>query len=81
MTGEVDKVLKKVNEGITEFDNILNKIHTSSTTNQKEKYECDLKKEIKKLQRHRELIKSWLSGNEVKNKTPLLDSRKRIETV
>lgn len=79
--GEIDKVLKKVNEGISEFENILNKIYTSSTTNQKEKYECDLKKEIKKLQRHRETIKNWLSGNEVKDKSLLIDSRRRIETV
>jgi CCR4-NOT transcriptional regulation complex NOT5 subunit len=29
----------------------------------------------------REQIKAWISGNEVKNKAPLIDARKRIETV
>ena len=41
----------------------------------------DLKKAIKKLQRYRDQIKSWVASNEVKNKTPLSDARKLIETV
>lgn len=43
--------------------------------------EADLKKEIKKLQRYRDQIKSWASSSEVKNKKPLQDARKDIETV
>ena len=39
----------------------------------------DLKKEIKKLQRYRDQIKSWASSPDVKNKKPLLDARKQIE--
>ena len=45
----------------------------------KEKYEGDLKKEIKKLQRFRDQIKSWAASNDIKNKKPLLDARKAIE--
>ncbi|CDS14244.1 hypothetical protein LRAMOSA06414 [Lichtheimia ramosa] len=47
--------------------------------NQKEKYEQDLKKEIKKLQRLRDQIKTWLSSNEIKDKRALLENRKLIE--
>jgi hypothetical protein len=36
----------------------------------------DLKKEIKKLQRYRDQVKSWASSSEVKIKQPLLDARK-----
>jgi CCR4-NOT transcription complex subunit 3 len=39
----------------------------------------DLKKEIKKLQRFREDIMKWTSNPEVKDKTALSDSRRRIE--
>jgi len=56
------------------------KVQTASTASLKEKYEADLKKEIKKLQRYRDQIKSWAGGNEVKNKKPLLDARRQIET-
>jgi CCR4-NOT transcription complex subunit 3 len=48
---------------------------------QKEKFEGDLKKEIKKLQRYRDQIKTWASSNDIKDKKSLLDSRKLIETV
>ena len=46
-----------------------------------EKYEEDLKKEIKKLQRLRDQIKSWLNSPEVKDKAVLLEHRKLVETV
>jgi CCR4-NOT transcription complex subunit 3 len=42
----------------------------------KEKYESDLKKEIKKLQRLRDQIKTWISSADVKDKVPLQESRK-----
>lgn len=42
----------------------------------KEKYEGDLKKEIKKLQRLRDQVKSWLGSSEVKDKTLLTEARK-----
>lgn len=68
-----------MNEGIEEFDYIYDKIIDSDTQSQKEKLEVDLKKEIKKLQRNREQIKNWMSGNEVKEKRPLGEYRRKIE--
>lgn len=42
--------------------------------------EADLKTMIKKLQRHRDQIKTWLQSNEIKDKTALVDNRRLIET-
>lgn len=38
-----------------------------------------MKKEIKKLQRFRDQVKQWAASNDVKDKNPLLDARRRIE--
>lgn len=76
---EIDRVFKRVNEGLQAFDYLYEKLTSSENPSQKDKLESDLKKEIKKLQRQREQIKNWLSGNEVKDKKPLLEYRKKIE--
>eukprot|EP00954_Amorphochlora_amoebiformis_P009207 716467-Amorphochlora_amoeboformis.AAC.2 len=100
---EIERVLKRVQEGIIEFDNIwekvrwqpgkrkgwgtlyvkitLQKVRKAATPNLKEKYEGDLKKEIKKLQRYRDQIKSWASSSEITDKRPLLQARKDVERV
>ena len=77
---EIDRTLKKVEEGIEVFDDIWDKVYNADQQSQKEKYESDLKKEIKKLQRLRDQIKGWLSQSDIKDKSNLLDSRKLIET-
>lgn len=80
-SGEIDRCLKKVTEGVETFEDIWQKVHNATNSNQKEKYEADLKKEIKKLQRLRDQIKSWIASGEIKDKSTLLDYRKLIETV
>ncbi|XP_050532523.1 CCR4-NOT transcription complex subunit 3 isoform X2 [Daktulosphaira vitifoliae] len=80
LQGEIDRCLKKVTEGVETFEDIWQKVHNATNSNQKEKYEADLKKEIKKLQRLRDQIKSWIASAEIKDKTALLDYRKLIET-
>ena len=72
---------KKVDEGIGVFESIHDKLHGATNASQKEKLEDSLKKEIKKLQRSRDKIKTWASGNEIKDKKPLMDKRRQIETV
>jgi CCR4-NOT transcription complex subunit 3 len=42
--------------------------------------EGELKKEIKKLQRFRDQIKTWCASNEIKDKKNLMENRKLIET-
>lgn len=80
LQGEIDRCLKKVQEGVETFEDIWQKVHNATNTNQKEKYEADLKKEIKKLQRLRDQIKSWIASGEIKDKSVLMDNRKLIET-
>lgn len=80
LQGEIDRCLKKVTEGVETFEDIWQKVHNATNSNQKEKYEADLKKEIKKLQRLRDQIKSWIASAEIKDKSTLLDYRKLIET-
>jgi CCR4-NOT transcription complex subunit 3 len=80
LQGEIDRCLKKVSEGVEQFDDIWQKVHNAANANQKEKYEADLKKEIKKLQRLRDQIKTWLTSNDIKDKRPLSENRKLIET-
>ncbi|XP_023327096.1 CCR4-NOT transcription complex subunit 3 isoform X2 [Eurytemora carolleeae] len=80
LQAEIDRCLKKVTEGVEKFEETWTKVHNASNQNQKEKYEEDLKKEIKKLQRLRDQIKSWLTSGEIKDKTILLENRKLIET-
>ncbi|KXS99279.1 hypothetical protein AC578_6200 [Pseudocercospora eumusae] len=77
---EIDKEFKKVAEGVETFQGIYEKLTQSTNPSQKEKLEDSLKKEIKKLQRSRDKIKGWASQNDIKDKKPLLDHRKLIET-
>lgn len=77
---EVDKVFKKITEGLEVFDTYYER-HEACTNNpsQKDKLESDLKREVKKLQRLREQIKSWQSSPDIKDKDSLLDYRKNVE--
>lgn len=80
LQGEIQIVLKKVEEGVEIFDEIWGKVYAAEQQTLKEKYESDLKKEIKKLQRLRDQIKTWLSSNEIKDKTQIMEARKTIES-
>ncbi|KAF6831042.1 General negative regulator of transcription subunit 3 [Colletotrichum plurivorum] len=77
---EVDKCFKKVAEGVAEFEAIYEKIEQSNNISQKEKLEDNLKREIKKLQRLRDQIKTWAGSNDIKDKAPLMEHRRLIET-
>ncbi|KAK3492322.1 Not1 N-terminal domain, CCR4-Not complex component-domain-containing protein [Neurospora hispaniola] len=77
---EVDKCFKKVAEGVQEFEAIYEKIEQSNNPAQKDKLEDNLKREIKKLQRLRDQIKTWAASNDIKDKAPLLEHRRLIET-
>lgn len=79
LQAEIDRTLKRIEEGIQAFDDQLDRVKESDTQAMKEKNEEDLKKEIKKLQRYRDAIKIWLSSAEVKQKQPLIEARSLIE--
>ncbi|EKM59625.1 uncharacterized protein PHACADRAFT_250243 [Phanerochaete carnosa HHB-10118-sp] len=55
-------------------------MQASTNQTQKEKLETDLKTQIKKLQRLRDQIKTWVASNDIKDKTVLLENRRLIET-
>ncbi|KAK0231158.1 Not1 N-terminal domain, CCR4-Not complex component-domain-containing protein [Armillaria fumosa] len=77
---EIDRTLKKVSEGVDLFESIYEKMQASTNQTQKEKLEMDLKTQIKKLQRLRDQIKTWVASNDIKDKSQLLENRKLIET-
>lgn len=68
-------------EGVESFQGIYDKMQASTNQTQKEKQETELKTQIKKLQRMRDQIKSWVASSDIKDKTVLLENRKLIETV
>ncbi|EDR02278.1 uncharacterized protein LACBIDRAFT_332437 [Laccaria bicolor S238N-H82] len=77
---EIDRTLKKVGEGVELFEGIYEKMQASTNQTQKEKQELDLKTQIKKLQRLRDQIKTWVASNDIKDKSQLLENRRLIET-
>jgi CCR4-NOT transcription complex subunit 3 len=78
---EVDRTFKRVQEGVAQFESVYDKLQQCQNASQKDKLEDSLKREIKKLQRHRDHIKTWAASSEIKDKKPLLEYRKLIETV
>lgn len=76
---EMERVFKRVAEGIQIFNSIYDKLQMASNQSQKEKLEQDLKREIKKLQKLRDQIKTWLGSNEVRDKKQLSENRRLIE--
>ncbi|SCV04598.1 LANO_0G11188g1_1 [Lachancea nothofagi CBS 11611] len=80
---DIDKLLKKVKEGLQDFEDVYDKFQNTdaSNTSYREKLESDLKREIKKLQKHRDQIKTWLSKEDVKEKQQvLMENRRLIES-
>lgn len=80
LTAEIARTLKKIDEGVQVFDALYDKVYSSETQSQKLKYEGDLKKEIKKLQRQRDSLKNWIGNTDIKDKSKLITARKLIES-
>lgn len=79
LQGEIDRALKKVEEGLQIFDDLQETLEACETPSMKMKLEEDLKKELKKLQKLRDSVKGWAGSSEVKDKTKLLETRRNIE--
>lgn len=47
----------------------------------KEKYEIEMKKEIKKLQRIRDYFRAAINNPDIKDKSKSLEARRRVEVV
>lgn len=81
LAAEIERTLKKVGEGVEQFESLYEKMQQSQNQTQKEKMESDLKTQIKKLQRLRDQIKTWQQSNDIKDKKSLNDGRRSIEMV
>ncbi|KAJ1355799.1 hypothetical protein KIN20_013344 [Parelaphostrongylus tenuis] len=79
LLAEIDKCFKKIDEGVELFEETMVKMQEANSDNQREKYQDDLKKEIKKLQRLRDQVKGWQNCSEIKDKDKLTHYRKLIE--
>uniref|UniRef100_A0A0N4ZEJ0 Not3 domain-containing protein n=1 Tax=Parastrongyloides trichosuri TaxID=131310 RepID=A0A0N4ZEJ0_PARTI len=77
---EIERTIKKIDDGMEEFNNIMDKMRDAISDNQREKLQDDLKKEIKKLQRLRDQVKGWVNCSEIKDKDNLLRYRRLVET-
>ncbi|KAE8790822.1 Not1 N-terminal domain, CCR4-Not complex component family protein [Hordeum vulgare] len=64
-----------VQEGVDIFESIWNKVYDTEDANQKEKFEADLKKEIKKLQCYRDEIKKVIQNTRLRGG----DDKKKIQ--
>lgn len=76
----MDRIFKKISEGLEIFDTLYERYETTSSSSQRDKLESELKKEIKKLQRFREQVKNWQAMNEIKEKSQLNEYRQLVET-
>lgn len=75
---ELEKKLAQVDEGYSNFNQIIKKINSAVNQTQKERFEGELKKEIKKLQRTRESLRNYES-QDPRNKSRITEARKKIE--
>lgn len=69
----------QIDEGVELFEETMAKMQEANSENQREKFQDDLKKEIKKLQRLRDQIKGWQNSSDIKDKEKLTHYRKVIE--
>jgi len=76
---EIERTMKSVEEGHDLFLQNLRKFQASQPGTQKDKFEREMGREIKKLQRHRDNIRVWVNAAEVKDKNVLLEAKRKIE--
>ena len=79
LLGEIDKNYKMSEEGIVIIDNLQAKLENAPTQSMKEKFESEMKKEIKKLQRLRDFFRTNQNNPDIKDKLKLDNGRKMIE--
>lgn len=76
---ETNKNLKAIDDGITNLESLELKLNNAPTMAMKEKYEIEMKKEIKKLQRVRDFFRTQINNDEIKDKSKAMEARKRVE--
>jgi len=88
---EVDRALKKTQEGLGELDDLWPRYTAAAAAAAaasppsatalaaRERVDGEIKKRLRKLQRLRDQIRTWIGSAEIKVKKPLQDARKAIE--
>ncbi|KAH9599586.1 CCR4-Not complex component [Trypanosoma melophagium] len=76
---EIDRLVRSAQGGNENFDELYDKYIKAGTQTLKERFEGELKKELKKIQRFRENIKLFTTNPEVKDTKMLDASVKSIE--
>eukprot|EP01068_Selenidium_serpulae_P001675 Selendium_serpulae@DN1813_c0_g1_i3.p1 len=74
---EMERMMKVVKEGLTEFDLIHKKLNESTPSSNREKLEGDLKAQLKKLQRNRHKLEELISSPEVKMMKSMMETAKK----
>ncbi len=79
LQSEINLTIKRVKEGVDKFNDLYDLIHEGDSHS---KQNADaLKREIKKLQKHRDQLKTWIAAADVRDTSTLLSHRKLIESV
>jgi CCR4-NOT transcription complex subunit 3 len=63
------------------LENLETKLNNAPTMQAKEKYELEMKKEIKRLQRIRDFCRMQMNCSDIKDKSKLQEGCKRVERV
>lgn len=63
---EIEKVHKKIRDGFEVFQSLWDKVDQAVDHSSKTRWTSELKKELKKLQRLRDMLKQWLSNGVIK---------------
>jgi len=79
LLSEIDKKFKESEEGIDVINTLFAKLENAPTQTMKEKFESEMKKEIKKLQRLRDFFRTNQNNSDIKDKSKLDQGRKMIE--
>jgi CCR4-NOT transcription complex subunit 3 len=63
------------------LESLEQKLNNAPTQTMKEKYEMEMKKEIKKLQRIRDYFRAAINNPDIKDKSKPQEARRRVEVV
>ncbi len=76
---EIEKISKKIRDGFDAFEALWEKVQNAADHSSKSRWTAELKKELKKLQRMRDQIKTWLSSGTVKDTRDMETQKSEIE--
>lgn len=76
---EIDLTLRKINEGVNDWTKLFTKLQNTKDESKCEKLVAELKRDLKRLQRHREQVRAWIASGELKEFGHLQEARRSVE--